>query len=321
LRILIAAHDVEAGLELVAALEDAGHRVEHIFDLEEALLSAAISWPAAVVVDVGDGSIDVALLRRWTEGHRTPLVLTGRSGVSVDAARRAGSTTAPRGIDVDSLRRAPPGDSPRREQPGDSEHRDKPGDDVEPPASRRQAGLPRDLGRLARQLGAVAFERSPATGWQAELVDVVQTAARRPESVHVADEDTADPTPTLRRRSGTMVLPRVILVAARGDNASTVIAALVRSSLGTRCLTARDAAGALTSIRDDSRVEVALLDRRLLVEPEGRDLSAMLSVRGIEVVPLRLVGGDEDDAALGRTAWDAIPPLRAALARGRARIG
>jgi hypothetical protein len=303
LRILIAAHDVEAGLELVAALEDAGHRVEHAFDLEEALLSAAISWPAAVVVDVGDGSIDVALLRRWTEGHRTPLVLTGRSGVSLDSGRRAGTTTAPRGLEIEI------------------DHQDASGDEVEPPASRRQAGTPRDLGRLARQLGAVAFERCEATGWQAELVDVVQTAARRPDSVRVADEDTTDPTPTLRRRSGTMVLPRVILVAARGENPSTVVAALVRSSLGTRCLTARDAAGALSSLRDDSRVEVVLLDRRLLVEPEGRDLSAMLAARGIEVVPLRLVGGDEDDAALGRTAWEAIPPLRAALARGRARIG
>ena len=303
MRILIAAHDVEAGLELVAALEDAGHRVEHAFDLEEALLSAAISWPAAVVVDVGDGSIDVALLRRWTEGHRTPLVLTGRSGVLLDGGRRAGTTTAPRGLEIEI------------------DHQDAPGDEVEPPASRRQAGTPRDLGRLARQLGAVAFERGQETGWQAELVDVVQTAARRPESMRVADEDTTDPTPTLRRRSGTMVLPRVILVAARGDNPSTVIAALVRSSLGTRCLTARDAAGALSSLRDDSRVEVVLLDRRLLVEPEGRDLSAMVAARGIEVVALRLVGGDEDDAALGRTAWEAIPPLRAALARGRARIG
>ncbi|MEJ7728156.1 MAG: hypothetical protein WKG00_02980 [Polyangiaceae bacterium] len=313
MRILIAAHDVEAGLELVAALEDAGHRVEHVFDLEEALLSAAISWPAALVVDVGDGSIDVALLRRWTEGHRTPLVLTGRSGVLLDGGRGTGTTTAPQGLELEI------------------DPQDTRSDEVEPPASarsevscgasRRQAGMPRDLGRLARQLGAVAFERGEATGWQAELVDVVQTAARRPESVHVADEDTTDPTPTLRRRSGTMVLPRVILVAARGDNPSTVIAALVRSSLGTRCLIARDAAGALSSLRDDSRVEVVLLDRRLLVEPEGRDLSAMLAARAIEVVPLRLVGGDEDDAARGRPAGAPNPPGRAAVPRGRPRLG
>lgn len=306
MRILVAAHEVETGLELLAALEDAGHRVEHIFDLEEALLSAAISWPAAVLVDVGDGAIDIGLLRRWTESHHTPLIVTGKRGVAFES-RRAGSTTAPRDAEGRPLGEAPADDT----EPMDP-----------PPASRRQmAGMPRDLGRLARQLGAVAFEREGASGWQEALVDVVQTAARRPESVHVGDEDTTDPTPTLRRRSGTMVLPRVILVAARGESASTVLAALVRGSLGTRCLTARDAAGALASLRDDSRVEVALLDRRLLVEPDGRDLAAVLAGRGIEVVPLRLVGDDDDDAALGRTAWDAIPPLRSALARGRARIG
>jgi len=288
LRILLAAHDVEPALDLLEALEDAGHRVEHVFDLEEALLRAAIGWPDAVVVDVGRDGVDAALLRRWASEHDIVLVLTTRVVGQRSEARRDGWASAA--------------------QP------------LEPALARAH------LERMARRLNAVAFERVVAAeneigepAWHAPFVDVVETAVRSAQSPPV-DEASPDEPSNLRKRSGTVEVPRLVLLAARGHNTVEVVSGLVRTSLGVRCVAARTAAEALSALQAEPRIKAVLLDRRLTVEPEGRDLHALLSERAVPVVPLR-VTEDDEPGVVGRNAWEVIPPLRKALAARRARVG
>jgi DNA-binding NtrC family response regulator len=290
LRILLAAHDVEPALDLLGALEDAGHRVEHVFDLEEALLRAAIAWPDAVVVDVGKDGVETPLLRRWVAEHEIPLVLTSKVASPPSTIRDGWASAAQQ---------------------------------LSPPVARTH------LDRMARRLHAVAFERvviaqneigEPA--WCAAFVDVVETAVRAAQSAPLDDDigQGAGNAPALRKRSGTVEVSRLVLLAARGHNAIEVVSGLVRSSLGVRCVSARTAAEALGALHGEPRIKAVLLDRRLTVEAEGRDLHALIAERGIPVVPLR-VPEDDEPAAVGRNAWEVIPPLRKALAARRARVG
>ena len=274
MRILLVAPDVELALELLASLEDAEHRVEHIFDLEEGLLHAAIAWPDAVVVALGGASAEddaadhegrrseQTILRRWAQDCTIPLVLVDTSDEDPGAPSALGATS-----------------------------------------------------RLARRLDAafVARRDREDEAWAARFVDVIETAVRR-----AAEQADASPAPfSVRKRSGTVAVPRPILIAVRDSAAAEVIGPFLRSALGLRCVAATSAAEAAALLREDTRLTAMLLDRRLLAEAAGRELAIIVQERLIQIVPLRL-HHDEDAASIGRAAWEAVPALRAAIAARRA---
>jgi DNA-binding response OmpR family regulator len=91
-RVLLAVEDVELAVELVGALEEKNHLVEHLFDLTEALLRAEITRPDLLVIDLARLGVDHGLLRRWAAQNRVPIVLTSMSSAGERLARQMGAT-------------------------------------------------------------------------------------------------------------------------------------------------------------------------------------------------------------------------------------
>jgi DNA-binding response OmpR family regulator len=174
--------------------------------------------------------------------------------------------------------------------------------------------------QLARRLGAAYFlrpdivamtalhkktpgdrrdlEAQPA--WAAALIDIVDAAI-------VSRMGKAQPA---GQRSGTMMAAPTVLVAARRANAREIVASFVKSQLGLRCVTATTASESVAAL--DGRVKAVLLDCDLLSGPDANTLLHEMNEQSLPIILLRL-GPDDEDAAIGRAAWEAIPPLRNAL--------
>lgn len=326
-RVLLAIEDVEFALDAMAALEQRGDRVEHVFDLAEALLRAQITKPDALLADLAAPRIDHALLRRWAEDVDVPLILTSTTAAGERVARRIGVVHFQRPVYRGKVRLRPvsapdtliPPALPAAERPFDREppvRRPRPRSTdplptppllrtLPPPAPSRnpggRSGRPSRSESSSRSSARIDGERAAA---MTVLVDVVETAIANAAAKRYLDDRYR------RKRSGPVEVAPAVLVAARGPNAREIISAFVGSQLGLRCLTAGTAAEALAAL--EGRVSAVLLECDLLIGPGGGDLLGVLDARALPIVPLRVDPSDET-AAVGRAAWDAIPSLRAAL--------
>jgi CheY-like chemotaxis protein len=274
-RIMVAAEDVEFAIDATAALEQAGHRVTHLFDLTEAALQAQLTQPDAFVVDLVARRIDHGPLRRFAAESSVPLIITGVSPASERLARRLGG--------VGFVRPAPPAKVVRA-------------------STRRNTGrqtIP-DAEMASIEISGPTTVRG---GWTTAFVDVVETAI----ATAVAPEGGSS------HRSGTLMIAPTVLIAAASDTVRAITASLVRSDLGLKSLTAADAASAVAAL-GERRVRAVLLDGAMLRLPGGDELLRAIEARGLPVIGL-LVGSQEEPSMAGRAAWDAIPKLREALRR------
>jgi DNA-binding response OmpR family regulator len=160
--------------------------------------------------------------------------------------------------------------------------------------------------QLARRLGAAYFvrpdraEAAPGKAWSSGLIDVVEAEiVARMGKTHSQGQ-----------RSGMRAAAPVVLVAARRANAREIVSSFVRSQLGLRCVTASDASTSILAL--DGRVKAVLLDCDLLSGAAANALLQEMNEQSLPIILLRLDANDED-AAVGRAAWEAIPPLRDAL--------
>jgi len=89
-RVLLLADDVEVAIDLMVALEEDRHRVEHVFHLEDAMLRARVGRYDALVV--ASPHCDRALARTWPVRHpRVPLLLVDPSPEARVSAQISGS--------------------------------------------------------------------------------------------------------------------------------------------------------------------------------------------------------------------------------------
>ncbi len=95
--VLLVVDDVEVAIDLMIALEDAGHRVDHVFRVEDAMLRARAGRPDALVVAAP--RFDRQLVQDWPALHpRTALLLVSPSDESRAAAAAAGIPVVERPI-------------------------------------------------------------------------------------------------------------------------------------------------------------------------------------------------------------------------------
>lgn len=160
--------------------------------------------------------------------------------------------------------------------------------------------------QIARRLGAAYFVRPdrtaapPGKAWISGLIDVTEAEiVARMGKTHSQGQ-----------RSGMRAAAPTVLVAARRTNAREIVSSFVRSQLGLRCITASDASTSILAL--DGRVKAVLLDCDLLSGDAANALLQEMNEQSLPIILLRL-GANDDDGAVGRAAWEAIPPLRDAL--------
>jgi hypothetical protein len=101
-RVLLLVDDVEIAIDLMVALEEDGHRVEHVFHLEDAMLRARVGRYDALVVAAP--RCDRALARSWPVRHPTvPLLLVDPSPEARVSAQLSGSACLTSPIDGATL--------------------------------------------------------------------------------------------------------------------------------------------------------------------------------------------------------------------------
>jgi hypothetical protein len=98
-RVLLLADDVETAIDVIVALEEDGHRVEHVFHLEDAMLRARVARYDALVV--ASAHCDKALARTWPVRHPSvPLLLVDPSPEARVSAQISGSACLSTPIDA-----------------------------------------------------------------------------------------------------------------------------------------------------------------------------------------------------------------------------
>lgn len=178
---------------------------------------------------------------------------------------------------------------------------------VRPALAEARAGQGSALGRGVFDDTIAPDEPGPAPNppaerpaWISGLIDVVETEiVARMGKTHGRGQ-----------RSGLRTAAPMVLVAARRANAREIVSSFVRSQLGLRCVTASDASTAILAL--DGRVKAVLLDCDLLSGAAANALLHEMNDQSLPIILLRL-GPNDEDGAVGRAAWEAIPPLRDAL--------
>lgn len=302
-RILLAIDDVELAIELTCAFEQASHEVEHVFDPAEAILRARITPPDVLIVDLVTLQVALDPLRRWAEEAVAALVVMSTSRDGEGVAQQVGGLHFLR--PANATEGLLSGLSLEGEEANDLETMASSLDPLLTPLE-DPLGWPRghreaDLSPRAGGARPVSLGSATAQGaWTARLLEVVRAA--------IASR-VGRPTGQAQR-SGVVAAAPTVLVAARSLNGREIVSALVKSQLGLRCVTATSAREAAATL--DGRVKAVLIENDLLSSPGAAVLMFEINIQNLPLIPLRL-GVDDEDAAVGRAAWEALLPLRDAL--------